>query len=179
METMTITKWTVDKMHSEVQFKARHLVISTVTGKLNEFDAGLEAEDDNLENAKAWFTAEINSISTGVTDRDNHLKSADFFDAENHPKIEFKSTQIERSGEDQYKMTGDLTIRGITKEITLDVTYGGTMTDPYGNTKAGFEITGKVNRHEFGLKWNAVTEAGGVVVGPDITIALNMQMMKN
>ncbi|MCB0807402.1 MAG: YceI family protein [Bacteroidales bacterium] len=176
---MTATKWTIDKMHSEVQFKARHLVISTVSGQFNSFDAGLETEGDDLTKASAWFTADIDSISTGVPDRDKHLKSEDFFDAQNHPKIEFKSKKIEKTGETEYKMTGNLTIRGTTKEISVDVEYGGTGQDPYGNTKAGFEISGKINRHDFGLKWNAVTEAGSVVVGETIKIALNIQMMKN
>ncbi len=179
METMTVTKWSIDKMHSEVQFKARHLVISTVSGQFNEFDAGLEVEGDDLENARAWFTADVNSVATGVSDRDNHLKSDDFFNADKYPQIKFESTQIEKTGDQEYQMTGNLTIRDITKKITLNVEYGGTMQDPYGNTKAGFEISGKINRHDFGLKWNAVTEAGSVVVGENIKIALNIQMIKS
>ncbi|MBN2174632.1 MAG: YceI family protein [Bacteroidales bacterium] len=179
METTTIIKWTIDKAHSEVQFKAKHLVISTVTGQFNEFDGWLEIEDDNLENAQAWFTADINSISTNSPDRDNHLKSADFFDAENYPEITFESIEITHVGENQYKMNGNLTMRGITKMIILDVEYGGIMVDPWGNTKAGYEITGKVNRHDFGLKWNATTEAGGLVVGEEIKIALNIQLVKS
>ena len=178
METTTITKWTVDKAHSEVLFKAKHLVISTVTGQFNHFDAGMDSEDGTLEHAKAWFHAEVGSITTNNTDRDNHLKSADFFDAANHPRITFESTGFRHLDDDHYTMTGNLTIRGITKEISLNVEYGGTMVDPYGNTKAGYEITGKVNRHDFGLKWNAITEAGGVVVGEEIRLALNIQMIK-
>jgi polyisoprenoid-binding protein YceI len=179
METTTLTQWKADIAHSEVEFKAKHLVISTVTGRFNEFDAGLEVEDDHLENATAWFKAEVNSISTGVPDRDTHLKSADFFDAENFPHINFESTEFAKVGENRYQMTGNLTMRGTTKTITLNVEYGGTMVDPWGNTKAGFEITGTVNRHDFGLKWNAVTEAGGLVVGEEIKLALNIQMTKN
>lgn len=178
MEAMVVTEWSVDKAHSEVQFKTKHLVISTVTGRFNEFDAGLEMEGEGLENARAWFTADVNSISTNNADRDAHLKSADFFDAEKYPGIEFKSTGFEHVADDQYSMKGDLTIRDVTKEVTLDVEYGGTMVDPYGNTKAGFEITGKINRHDFGLKWSAVTEAGGLVVGDEIKLALNIQMTK-
>jgi len=176
METMAITKWTIDKSHSEIQFKAKHLVISTVTGQFNEFDGWLELEDQYLENAKAWFTADVNSISTNSTDRDNHLKSADFFDAVNYPEIKFESKRFVKTGENNYQMTGNLTIKNITKEITLDVQYGGTMVDPWGNTKAGYEISGKVNRHDFGLKWNAVAEAGGLVVGDEIKLALNVQL---
>lgn len=179
METKTITKWTIDKAHSEVQFKAKHLVISTVTGYFSEFDAGMESEDGKLEHANAWFKARVDSISTNHADRDNHLKSADFFDAENHPYITFESTGFNHIDDDHYLMKGILTMRGISREITLKVEYGGTMVDPYGNTKAGFEITGKINRHDFGLKWNAVTEAGGVVVGEEIRLILNIQLMKN
>jgi polyisoprenoid-binding protein YceI len=176
---MIITKWTIDKAHSEVQFKAKHLVISTVTGYFKDFDGWLETSEGNLELGKAWFRADVNTISTNNNDRDNHLKSVDFFDAVNHPFIQFESTNIKRREGQHYTMTGNLTIRGVTKEISLNVEYGGMMKDPYGNTKAGFEITGKVNRHEFGLKWNAVTEAGGVVVGEDIRLALNIQMTKS
>jgi polyisoprenoid-binding protein YceI len=176
MEATTITKWTIDKAHSEVQFKAKHLVISTVTGQFKDFDGWLEMEDDNLEMARAWFSADVNSISTNSTDRDNHLKSADFFDAEKYSQIKFKSTRFEKIAENAYKMTGNFTIRDITKEITLDVEYGGTMVDPWGSTKAGYEITGKINRHDFGLKWNAVTEAGGLVVGDEIKLVLNIQL---
>lgn len=179
METTTLTKWTIDKAHSEVQFKAKHLVISTVTGQFSEFDAWIETEGEDLENAKAWFTAEIQSISTNNTDRDKHLKSSEFFDAENHPTIRFESTGFKHAVANDYTMTGNLTIRGITREITLNVEHGGTMVDPYGYTKAGFEITGKINRHDYGLSWNAVTEAGGVVVGEYIKLALNIQMAKN
>ena len=173
-----MTRWTIDKAHSEVQFKAKHLVISTVTGYFKEFDAGMETPDGKLENARVWFKARVDSISTNNDDRDNHLKSADFFDAENHPEISFNSTGITHTDDDHYAMHGQLTIRGITKEIRLLVEYGGTMVDPYGNTKAGYEISGKLNRHDFGLKWNAVTEAGGIVVGEEIKLALNIQMSR-
>jgi polyisoprenoid-binding protein YceI len=176
METTTLTKWTIDKAHSEIQFKAKHLVISTVTGQFNEFDGWLELEENDLNNAKAWFTADVNSISTNNTDRDNHLKSADFFDGEKFPQIKFETVRFEKTAENNYKMIGNLTMRDVTKEITLDVEYGGTMVDPWGNTKAGYEISGKVNRHDFGLKWNAVTEAGGLVVGDEIKLALNVQL---
>lgn len=178
MKTTTITRWNIDKAHSEVQFKVKHLVISTVTGQFNEFDAGLETYGENLDNARAWFSAEVNSISTRNTDRDDHLKSADFFDSENYPQIKFESTGFRRKDNTTYTMTGNLTIRGITKEITLTVDYGGTMVDPYGNTKAGFEISGILNRQEYGLKWSAVTEAGGLVVADEIKLAMNIQMTK-
>jgi polyisoprenoid-binding protein YceI len=179
METSTITKWNIDKAHSEVQFKAKHLVISTVTGQFNEYDAWLETEGDSLENARAKFEAEVASITTNSTDRDNHLKSEDFFDAANHPKITFESTEFRIIEGNTYEMIGNMNIRGISRQITLQVEYGGSMVDPWGNTKSGFEITGKLNRHDYGLKWNAVTEAGGIVVGEYINLSLNMQMAKS
>lgn len=179
METTTLTKWSIDRAHSEVLFKAKHLVISTVTGRFGEFDAELETEGDDIENAKARFTADIQSISTNNSDRDNHLKSADFFNAGSFPQIQFESTSFKHAVGNDYTMTGNLTIRGITKKVVLNAEYGGTVTDPYGNLKAGFEITGKINRHDYGLAWNAMTEAGGVVVGEFIKLALNIQMIRS
>ena len=178
METKTITKWSIDPTHSEIIFKAKHLVISSVSGRFNEFDGGVETEGDDFENAQAEFSAKVNSITTGNPDRDNHLKSDDFFNAEKFPEIKFKSTSIKKISKEQYEMKGDLTIRDVTKPIALEVLYGGIVDDPYGNTKAGFEISGKVNRKEYGLKWNAVTEAGSVVVGDIIKIDLNVQVVK-
>jgi polyisoprenoid-binding protein YceI len=178
METKTITKWSIDPAHTEIIFKAKHLVISSVSGKFNEFYGDVETEGDNFENAQAEFIAKVASITTGNNDRDNHLKSDDFFNAEKYPELKFKSTSIKKVGDEEYKMKGDLTIRDITKPIELDVLFGGIVDDPYGNTKAGFEITGNVSRKEYGLKWNAVTEAGSVVVGDKIKIGLNVQVSK-
>ncbi|MBN3035954.1 MAG: YceI family protein [Bacteroidales bacterium] len=173
-----MNQWIIDNTHSEVQFKARHLVISTVTGQFTEFEARLEMEGNDLENARAWFSAEVSSISTNNSDRDNHLRSGDFFDAQNHPRIVFESTGFTRKSDSQYLMKGHLTMKGHTEEVVLDVDFGGIMVDPYGNTKAGFEITGKISRRDFGLNWNAVTEAGGVVVGDEIRLVLNIQMVR-
>lgn len=178
MTAQNLSRWSLDRAHSEVQFKVKHLVISTVTGQFTDFDASLEMEGDDLRNAKAAFTAKVASISTNNRDRDNHLKSGDFFDAENHPEIIFKSTGFERTEDGMFKMTGDLTIRGITKKVVLDVEPGGSMVDPYGNTKAGYEITGKINRFDYNLHWNAVTEAGGVVVGPEVRLLMNIQFIR-
>jgi polyisoprenoid-binding protein YceI len=178
METKTITKWSIDPTHSEIVFKAKHLVISSVSGKFNEFDGGVETEEDDFENAKAEFVAKVNSITTGNKDRDNHLKSDDFFNAEKYPELKFKSNSISKISDEVYKMKGNLTIRDVTKPVELEVLYGGMVDDPYGNTKAGFEITGNINRKDFGLKWNAVTEAGSVVVGEIIKIDLNVQIVK-
>lgn len=178
METMTKTLWKIDPMHSEVQFKVKHLVISTVTGTFNEFDGSLQAEGDDFDEAKANFSLKVDSISTNVADRDAHLKSDDFFNAAKYPNLTFEGT-LKKVSDDEYKLSGPLTIRDITKNIELNVTYGGSMVDGYGQTKAGFEITGKINRKEFGLKWDMVTEAGGVVVGDDVRLNLNIQVARS
>lgn len=178
MATKTLTKWTIDTAHSEINFKVKHLVISTVTGKFNSFDASLETSDENFEDASIYFEADINSIDTNNEDRDNHLKADDFFNAEEHPKLTFKSTSFKHLGDDHYKLIGDLTIRGNTKPVELDAVYGGTVQDLYGNTKAGFEVSGTINRKEFGLKWNGVTETGNLVVSEDVKLDLNVQFTK-
>lgn len=179
MATKTKTLWSIDPTHSEVQFKVKHLVISTVTGSFGSYDGQIKADGDNFENAKATFTADIDNISTNNEDRDQHLKSDDFFNAEEYPQLKFESTNFEKVGESEYKVTGDLTIRDVTREIELDVVHGGTVGDPYGNTKAGFEVTGTINRKEFGLTWDAVTEAGNVVVGDKIKLQLNVQFIQS
>lgn len=172
------TVWAIDPSHSEVQFKVKHLVISTVTGQFTDFKGEIHTTGNEIEGADASFEAKIDSISTNNADRDGHLKSADFFDAANHPTIDFKSTKFEKTSGDEYAVTGDLTLRGVTKEVKLKAELGGIATDPYGQEKAGFEITGKVSRKEFGLNWNAVTEAGGIVVGDEIKLILNLQFVK-
>lgn len=176
--TIMATKWNIDPMHSEVQFKVKHLVISTVTGQFNKFEGSLESDQEDFDGAKAEFKLESASIDTNVTDRDNHLKSPEFFDAEKFPHIKFTNGKLTKTGND-YKLMGDLTIKENTKPITLDVEYGGSMVDGYGQNKAGFEITGKINRKEFGLTWNAVTEAGGVVVGDEVKLQLNVQVTQS
>lgn len=179
MSTDTLTKWTIDTAHSEITFKVKHLVISTVTGKFKEFDATVETDNDDFEDAKITFETSIDSIETGNEDRDNHLKSDDFFNASEYPKMKFESTSFKKTGDGEYKLIGDLTIRNHTKQVELDAEYGGTVVDPYGNTKAGFEVTGKINRKEFGLTWSAVTEAGSVVVSDEVKLNLNVQFTKN
>lgn len=172
-----MAKWTVDAMHSNVEFKVKHLMINTVTGSFKTFDINVEGQNEDFTDANITFTADVASITTGIEDRDNHLRSDDFFNAEKFPKMTFTSTSMEKTGDDTYKLTGDLTIRDITKTVTLDAEFGGTMVDPYGNTKAGFELSGKLNRKEFGLKWDAITEAGGVVVSDQVRLHLNIQLM--
>ncbi len=178
METLTATKWGVDTTHSEVQFKVKHLVIATVTGFFRKFDGSVESDSEDFDGAKVNFTIDVNSIDTNQADRDAHLKSTDFFAAEQFPKITFANGTLTKAG-DNYELVGDITIRETTKQIKLAVEFGGVMTDPYGNVKAGFELNGKVNRKEFGLSWNAVTEAGGVVVADEIKISINVELVKS
>ena len=169
----TKNKWVVDPAHSEVSFKVKHMMISTVTGYFEKFDAVAYAEGDDFKNADVEVTIDIDSVSTKQVDRDNHLKSDDFFNAEKFPQMTFKSKSF-----DGASLVGDLTIRDITKEVNLDVDFNGIATDPYGQTKAGFEVTGEVSRKEFGLKWNAVTEAGSVVVSDKVKLVIDIQFVK-
>jgi polyisoprenoid-binding protein YceI len=175
---MATTKWVIDPMHSEVQFKVKHLVISTVTGFFKSFDGSLETENEDFDGAKISFSLDIHSIDTNQSQRDAHLKSADFFDAEQFPKITFVSTSFKKTEEDEFQLDGDLTVKGITKSVTLAAEFGGSTDDFYGNTKAGFEVTGKISRKEFGLTWDGITEAGSVVLGDDIKILINIQLAK-
>jgi polyisoprenoid-binding protein YceI len=170
---MATTKWVLDPMHSEVQFKIKHLVISTVTGSFKTFEGSVETEGDTFEGASVEFSLDVASIDTNQEMRDGHLKGAEFFDAEKYPKITFKSTEF--TGD---TLTGDLTIKDVTKPVTLDVDFGGTAKDFYGNLKAGFEVTGKINRKEFGLVWDGVTESGSVVLGADVKLFINVQFAK-
>ena len=179
MTTQTMSAWNLDPTHSEAQFKVKHLVISTVTGSFNKFESHLSKENENWENANVTFSVDVNSIDTNNVDRDGHLKSADFFDVVNHPNMTFISTEFKMVSENIYNVTGHLTIKGVTKEVTLTATFGGEMVDPYGNHKAGFEVTGEISRDSFGLTWNAVTEAGGVVVGNNVKLTFNVQYVLN
>ncbi|GAB2569644.1 YceI family protein [Spirosoma areae] len=177
-QTATATTWVIDPSHSNVQFKVKHLVISTVTGSFGQYEGQVETAGDDFSDAKITFSADISSISTGQEQRDGHLKSADFFDAENFPKLTFTSTDITRTGDDTYTLTGDLTIRGTTKSVLLKVEHGGQMQDFYGQTKAGFDVTGTIKRKEFGLTWDGVTEAGGVVVSDDVRLVMSIQVVR-
>lgn len=173
----TKTKWAIDTTHSEVQFKVKHLVIATVTGTFKKFSGSVETDGDDFDGAEAEFTIDVNSIDTNQPQRDAHLKSDDFFSAANYGEIKFRNGRLLKEGE-QLVLVGDLTIRDVTKRIKLNVEHGGTMVDPYGNFKAGFEINGKINRKDFGLAWSAVTEAGGVVVGDDVKLHLNIELAR-
>ena len=173
---MTTTKWAVDPMHSEILFKVKHLVISTVTGSFKNFSGTAITDGENFDNAAIEFSMDVNSIDTRQESRDAHLRSVDFFDAEHFPDIHFTSTAFKKVEDDQYKMIGDLTMKGVTKPVELNVEYGGAENDLYGTKKVGFEITGKVNRKEFGLTYNAFTETGGLALGEDIKLIANIQV---
>ncbi|ALW84088.1 hypothetical protein AUC43_02615 [Hymenobacter sedentarius] len=176
--TTTATKWVLDPTHSEVQFKIKHLVISTVTGSFKTFQGSMQTEGDSFENAKIEFTLDVASVDTNQEQRDAHLKSDEFFDATKFPHIKFESTSFVKESGDTYKLNGNLTMKDVTKPVTLEAEFGGEAVDFYGNHKAGFEVTGKLNRKEFGLTWGAVTEAGSIVLGDDVKLIINVQFVK-
>lgn len=178
MTTQATTKWAIDPAHSEIEFKVKHLMISTVTGKFGSFHAEAETTSDDFSNASIRFHADVNSISTGNEQRDGHLKSDDFFNAEQFPTLNFVSTSFTKKSETTYALVGHLTIRDITKTVELAVEFNGIMSDPYGNTKAGFELSGKINRKDFNLKWSATTEAGSIVVSDEVKLVCNIQLVK-
>jgi polyisoprenoid-binding protein YceI len=167
----------IDAAHSDILFKVKHLMITTVTGQFKNFDATLTAEKEDFSDAQISFTADVNSIDTRSEQRDGHLKSNDFFNAEQFPELKFTSTSLTKNGEG-YILKGDLTIRDVTKTIELKADYAGAMVDPWGQKKVGFEAEGKIKRKEFGLSWDAVTEAGGVVVSDDVKLQLNVQFVQ-
>lgn len=176
---MAKSTWSIDPTHSEIGFKVKHMMFTNVSGKFNTFEATIENEDDKFETSKISFSADVNSISTNNTDRDNHLRSADFFDVEKFAKLSFVSTDIVKVDENNFKVSGDFTIKDLTKNITLDAEYSGLMKDPWGNTKAGFALEGKINRKDFGLTWNAALETGGVLVGEDVKLLIEVQLVKS
>ncbi len=174
METAVKTTWNIDNAHSEIAFKVKHMMISTVTGHFEDYVASVETEGDDFSNAEFKFTAQTASINTKNKDRDAHLKSDDFFNTNDYPEMTFKSTSF-----DGETMRGELTIREVTKEIELDVDFNGVAVDPYGQTKAGFEIEGIINRKDFNLTWGAVTEAGNVVVADKVKLVIDLQFIKS
>lgn len=171
--------WSIDKAHSQVMFTVSHLVISEVTGSFKLFSGTVTSSAPDFTDAVISFNVDVNSINTDNETRDNHLKSDDFFNAAKFPSMIFKSKQFKQVEGNKYQLTGDLTIRDITKPITLDVIYAGTAKDPYGNLKAGFKIKGIINRFDYNLKWNTLTEAGGAAVGKDVEITVNMELSKD
>jgi polyisoprenoid-binding protein YceI len=165
--------WNLDPSHSEVSFKVKHMMIANVTGNIGKFEVKAESEGDNFSNPKIEFTADMSTISTGDAQRDEHLHAADFFDVANFPHLTFVSTSYNNG-----KLTGDLKIKDISKSITLDVEDGGTGKDPWGNTRIGFTITGKISRKDWNLNWNAALETGGVLVSDEVRILCEVQLIK-
>jgi len=175
---MTNTKWALDASHSSVDFSVRHMMIANVKGTFNSYNATIEADPTDLTTANIEFTVETSSVDTRNKDRDAHLVSADFFDVENHPTMSFRSTNIEKTDDGEYNVTGDLTLRGVTKPETFAVTFEGQGKDPWGNEKVGFSAEGTISRSEYGLVWNAALETGGVLVADKIKISLQLQAAK-
>lgn len=173
---MSQENWVMDKDHSEIKFGVSHLVISEVSGEFNEFDGKVVSSDEEFDGARIVFTAEVSSIDTDNERRDGHLKSDDFFAAEMYPQIKFDGKLVKNEG--KYKLQGDLTMRGTTNTVVFDVDYNGTITDPWGNQKAGFKISGIVDRFDYGLNWNNLMETGGAVVGKEVKILCNVELQK-
>jgi len=171
-------QWNIDPIHSKIQFAVSHMVISEVTGVFKDFEGGLTFTGEGFDLASAAFSAKVDSISTDNEQRDGHLKSDDFFNAEAYPALTYKSTNIQVTGDNTFEVEGHMTIRDVTKPVTLQVKFGGMVKDAYGQYKAGFAISGAINRKEFGLKWSALTEAGGMVVGNEVRLHLNVQLAK-
>ena len=170
--------WSLDPTHSELQFRIKHLMISTVTGQFNQFKATIETEGDDFANVNVHFEATVESISTNNEQRDAHLKNGDFFDAIKYPLITFESEKMEKISEEEYKLHGTLTIRGVSKKIILEAGFGGITKDPWGNTRTGFSVSGKINRQDFGMSFGAVSETGGLLLGDDVKIIANVQFVK-
>jgi polyisoprenoid-binding protein YceI len=175
---MATTNWTIDPSHSEIGFKVKHLMITNVKGVFNEFKGDVVASPFGFATALVNAVIVPGSINTGSPDRDKHLKSPDFFDVEKYNEITFSSGELKQVKDDQYLMTGELTMKGVTNKVTLNVEFNGLMKDPWGNEKAGFSLNGKINRKDWGLNWNAALETGGVLVGEEITIQAEIQLVK-
>jgi polyisoprenoid-binding protein YceI len=175
---VTKQKWAVDAVHSSIDFTIKHLVIAKVKGNFQSFEAMIEADPEDLTTADIEFTVDIASIDTRNADRDNHLKSADFFDIENYPKLTFKSTEIKKTDDGEYEVTGDLSLHGVTRPETFKITYEGTAKDPWGNEKVGFSGTGTINREDYGLTYNAALETGGVLIGSKVNVTIEIEAQK-
>ena len=176
---MATTNWILDPSHSEVEFKIKHMMISNVSGQFRKFECTVQTEGEDFMTAKVAFSADVDSITTGSDQRDGHLKSPDFFDAAKFPAIKFVNTKYENVDNDgSYEVYGDLTINGVTKNVKLDAEFGGVIKDPWGNTRAGITISGKINRKEFGLAWHGVTETGSLIVSDEVRIHVGMEFVK-
>lgn len=175
--TTTKTKWTLDPTHSELLFKVRHMMITNVKGEFRKFEGAIETEGTDFTTSSIDITIDVSSVFTNEDNRDGHLKGADFFDVEKYPAITFKGKSLTKK-DDDYKLTGVLTLKDVSKEVELDVEFGGINKDPWGNEKAGFSVQGKINRKDFGLGWNAPLETGGVLVSEEVKIAAEVQFVK-
>ncbi len=173
---METRKWAIDPAHTDIQFKAKHLMITTVTGSFGDFSGTVTTEGEDFSKGSFEFAAKVDSISTGNAERDGHLKSDDFFNAENYPELSFKSTEIRNVDGNEFEVVGDMTIRDVSKPVTLQLEFGGIAKDPWGNVKAGFSFKAKVNRKDFGLKFHVVNEAGNLLVSDEIRIEGEVQL---
>jgi len=172
------TKWVLDKAHTTIGFNVAHMVISKVYGEFKEYDGTVLSDKEDFTDAKIEFTAKIASINTGVEKRDDDLRSENYFDAAKYPELSFKGTALKKISGNLYKLSGNLTIRNVTKPVELDVVYNGTIKDPWGNIRAGFEVKGVINRFDFGITNNSVIETGGLVVGKEVEIICNVEVLK-
>ena len=177
MSTST-TKWVLDPLHSEIGFKIKHLMITNVSGNFNKFDVKVETSGNDFATANIDVSIDVDSINTNNAQRDEHLRNADFFEAEKYPRIRFTSNKIQKIDEENYNLFGELTIKETTRPVKLALEYGGISRDPYGNLKAGFSVLGKINRHDFGVTYNAVLETGGVALGEELKILGEVQLVK-
>lgn len=175
---MANTKWLLDPLHSELGFKIKHLMITNVSGSIKDFQVEMETAGEDFTTAKVRLTADMNSISTNNEQRDGHLRNGDFFDTENHPQLVFVSTKVEDAGSDSFTLVGDLSLKGITKPVKLNVEYSGVTKDPWGSERAGFTVTGKIKRSDWGINFNSVLETGGVALSDEVKINAEVQLVK-
>lgn len=176
---MNTTAWSIDPTHSSIGFKVKHMMFTNISGKFTQYSANVVTTGDDFSSAQINFTADVASVDTQNEDRDNHLRSADFFDAGQFPQITFKSSSFSTKADGTYELSGDLTIKGETKFVTLPAEFSGLMTDPWGNTKAALIVNGSINRKDWGLVWNAALETGGVLVGDKVQFDIEVQLVKN
>ena len=176
--TFAQTKWTVDPFHSNIGFSISHLTISEVSGSFDTYTIEVTTDDGDFTKSQITFTGDVNSINTGIEKRDDHLRSEDFFDAENYPYMTFVSKSLEKVHGNNYKLVGDFTIKDMTKEVELDVEYNGMVKDPQGVTRAGFKVTGEINRFDFGIMWNNFLETGGLIVGKTVYLDMDLELVK-
>jgi len=175
---MATTKWTLDPTHSELGFKIRHLMITNISGSFKNFQAKAETEGNDFGNAQISLTADMTSITTNQEQRDAHLRTTDFFEVDKYPQLLFKSTRVDKTGDDSFTLYGDLTLKGITKPVKLNVEFSGIAKDPWGNEKAGFSVSGKINRNDWGINFNSVLETGGVALSDEVKVVAEVQFVK-